>query len=103
MDDQSSFIKSGSHAVSVYTRREEIVFGIFESELDSLSDHNTLSTVCFSMGSLFAGKFIDTLGSPISQNYHWLLLFIVPYILGAIIFWKKMGLTNRIKKKSKPI
>ena len=49
----SNFSFGGSHAVSVYTTREEIVYGIFENELDSLSEHNTLSMVCFSVGSLF--------------------------------------------------
>ncbi len=99
----SNFSFGGSHAVSVYTTREEIVYGIFENELDSLSEHNTLSMVCFSVGSLFINKVIDDWGLNFNQYYHWALLTIIPYLLGSFFLWKKRGLTKKIKEKSKPI
>lgn len=96
---------AGSQAISVYTKREEIVYGIFENELDSLSNYNMLSASCFSIGSLFFGKLIDSISNsvPFSGWYFWALLTFVPYIIGLILFLKIKGLTDKIKNKSKPI
>jgi len=37
-------------------KREELVYGIYENELDSLSSHNTISTTCFSEYDKRGGK-----------------------------------------------
>lgn len=85
---------------TIYTKREEIVYNIFETELDMLSEYNHLSTAAFSFGSLFSYKAIDSLGHPIVETYQWYLLVLVPLLCGAWLVYKKRGLTSYIKKKS---
>lgn len=91
----------GSGIGTIYTKREEIVYNVFESELDMLSEYNHLSTAAFSVGSMFSYKAIDSLGCPFVDTYHWYLLFFFPCLIGIWLLCKRRGLTSYIKKKSK--
>lgn len=100
---------TGSQAISVYTRREEMVYGIYENELDSLSSHNTISVSCFSISAWILSLIpIDSI--ILDKPFEWktlntfiIIVSIIFLIFGSIHWWKKRGLTQKIKNKSKVI
>lgn len=49
----SSEVPRGATVRSLYAEREVAVYGVFESEIKSISLFNTLSTVAFSLASAF--------------------------------------------------
>lgn len=85
---------------TIYMKREEIVYNVFESELDMLSVYNHLSTAAFSFGSMFLYKAIESIDHPFLETYHWYLLVLLPFLCGVWFLYKKRGLTSYIKKKS---
>lgn len=87
---------------TIYTKREEIVYNIFESEMDQLSSYNDISTFCFAFGAMFIDSLMHSINTklPILENYKLYLVYIIPWIIGIFFWFKKHGLTSSIKKKS---
>ncbi len=96
----------GSQVVSVHTWREELVYSIYENELESLSSHNTISTACFSIAAFVMAQIpLSTfiLNKPFEWHTSYTLLLVISvifFIFGGFHWYKKRGLTQKIKSKS---
>lgn len=107
MDNDNSstqFTTGGAHGIiPIYTRRNEIVYGVFETELDTLSNYNSFSTFFFSLGAFFIEKVVNWghgWSSLVDYKNPFFLVSIFCIFLGGIFFWKKRGLTEKIKRNS---
>ena len=101
-ESKSPDFSFGSKTTSIYTERKVKVFAIHEPELDTLSDFNTFSTVCFSLSTwcfTTAFEHFDT-----TKDVKVYIVFgILSLLVGGIIWYKKRGVTNKIKMDSKNI
>jgi hypothetical protein len=117
---------TGAFAVTQGTSRTEMLYALYENDLDTLSVYDNGSVLSFSLGGIFFGTTISTFigwliqrataGGPASQQTAGILagvygvltiVFVVfavgAYIIGAVLLRKRGTLLKRIKSKSIPI
>jgi hypothetical protein len=92
----------GSKTTSIYTERQVRVFAIHEPELDMLSNFNNISTLFFSISTWCLTTAFDRWGTD-KEIISYILFGITSLIVGVVIWYKKRGITNKIKMESKNI
>jgi hypothetical protein len=104
-NNHSSDFNFGSKTTSIYTERQVKVFAIHEPELDTLSYFNAFSTACFSISTwCFTTAFEHCEAvKDIKNNMIYIVFGILSLLAGGISWYKKRGVTNKIKMESKNI
>lgn len=92
----------GSKTTSIYTERQVKVFAIHEPELDTLSNFNDFSLACVSLGTWCLTTAFDRWGSG-KEIISYIVFGIASLLVGGVIWWKKRGITDKIKMESKNI
>lgn len=104
-NNYSSDFNFGSKTTSIYTERQVKVFAIHEPELDTLSYFNDFSIVCFSLGTWCLTTAFEhfEVAKDINNIKSYIVFGILSLLAGGISWYKKRGVTNKIKMESKNI
>ncbi|MFC1659679.1 hypothetical protein ACFL0U_03880 [Pseudomonadota bacterium] len=100
-------LEVGSRTVSVHTKREVKVFAINESELNTISYLNAVTTGLITFAVIFLETFVETVNNAI-EGYKWFLdksLWLGLFLLTIAIvgIFMRRGIIGDIKKQSKTI
>ncbi len=105
---------TGSIVKTVYTERSELLYGVFQSELDSLSLFNWITTLFGSLGlssiAFLIGFWADIAKDPNSVTrpsmvgfiaFVSIVVSIVSFVISGIAYYKGNSLRDRIIARSK--